>query len=91
MARTRQRQGADVVELYLKFPPSAGEPPWQLKAFQRLELAGGERRAVGFDIDRRALSIWDGARQAWTVVPGRYSIAIGGSSRDLGQRLSFVP
>jgi beta-glucosidase len=84
------RAGADVVELYLKFPPAAGEPPWQLKEFKRIELAGGERRAVGFDIDRRALSVWDEGRQAWKVMPGRYWIGIGSSSRDIEQRVSWV-
>jgi beta-glucosidase len=85
-----RRAGADVVELYLKFPPNVGEPPWQLKAFKRIELDDGERQAVGFDLDRRALSVWDEAHQAWTVRPGRYWIGIGSSSRDIERRLSFV-
>jgi beta-glucosidase len=84
------RAGADVVELYLKFPPAAGEPPWQLREFKRIELAGGERRAVGFDIDRRALSVWDEDSHAWRVTPGRYWMGIGSSSRDIEQRVSWV-
>ena len=85
-----QRSGAAVVELYVGFPRTAGEPPWQLKGFRRIELAGGERSNVRFDIDRRALSVWDEARHQWTVTPGRYSIGLGSSSRDIEQRASLV-
>jgi beta-glucosidase len=84
------RAGADVVELYLRFPAATGEPPWQLKGFKRIELAAGERHAVGFDIDRRALSVWDENSHAWRVPPGRYWIGIGSSSRDIEQRVSWV-
>jgi beta-glucosidase len=85
-----QRAGAAVVELYVGFPRTAGEPPWQLKGFRRIELAGGERSNVRFDIDQRALSAWDEAYHQWTVTPGRYLIGLGSSSRDIEQRASLV-
>jgi beta-glucosidase len=37
--------GAEVVQLYLEFPASAGEPPQQLKAFAKTPVLG---RGPGF-------------------------------------------
>jgi beta-glucosidase len=51
-----RRVGSDVVQLYLAFPESAGEPPRQLRGFDRVRLVGGEKD-VAFDLGPRALSI----------------------------------
>jgi beta-glucosidase len=85
-----RREGAAVVQLYLGFPRSAGEPPWQLKGFDRIELAAGERRAFRFAIDRPALGVWDGAHHTWTIARGTYRIGVGSSSRDIAQQASLV-
>ncbi len=39
---TGARAGSEVVQVYLGFPPQAGEPPRQLKAFQKVLLAPAE-------------------------------------------------
>jgi beta-glucosidase len=81
VTNTGRRAGADVAQLYLTSPPAAGEP-LQLKGFQRMQLQPGQTRRVTFRLDRRAFSIWDTGRQAWTSVPGRYGLSIGDSSAD---------
>ena len=83
------RPGAEVVQLYVGFPNVAGEPPWQLKGFERIALAPGERRAFRFDLGREALSIWDAASRRWVVPPGRFQVGVGSSSRGLEQRAMF--
>jgi beta-glucosidase len=85
-----RRDGATVVELYVGFPRSAGEPPWQLKGFNRIELAAGERRQFHFEIDRRALSVWDSALHRWTVPSGVFQIGVGSSSRDIERRSTLA-
>ncbi|HEY2428367.1 MAG TPA: glycoside hydrolase family 3 C-terminal domain-containing protein, partial [Acidimicrobiales bacterium] len=40
------RRGADVVQCYLGDPPGSGEPPRQLRAFQRVDLLPGQSQAV---------------------------------------------
>jgi beta-glucosidase len=47
-----------------------------------MQLQPGQTRRVTFRLDRRAFSIWDTGRQAWTSVPGRYGLSIGDSSAD---------
>jgi beta-glucosidase len=80
VTNTGQRAGADVAQLYLTAPQAAGEPPLQLKGFERVELRPGQTGPVRFTLDRRAFSIWNTDRQAWTTVPGRYGISVGDSS-----------
>src|SRR5690606_35674871 len=68
--------GDEVAQLYLDFPDLDGVPRIALRGFQRVTLAPGERRALEFDLDPRALSAVDveGDRQ---VMPGRYRIWVG--------------
>src|SRR3954469_23156369 len=71
------RAGAAVPQAYVGLP-GAGEPPRTLQAFDKIELAPGEKRDVSFVLDRRAFSYWN---DGWTVAPGCKRIDIGESSR----------
>jgi beta-glucosidase len=75
-----------VAQVYVGAPAGAGEPPRQLKGFQKVRLRPGQTRHLTFVLDRRAFSIWDTASHAWTVVPGPHQIQVGDSSRDLPLR-----
>jgi beta-glucosidase len=79
---TGPRSGAEVLELYVGFPRAAGEPPGQLKAFGKVFLSPGQTRTVTLTLDRSSFSTWRQPR-GWTVIPGRYVIRVGTSSRDL--------
>jgi len=69
-------------QLYIKFPAAAGEPPWQLKGFEKTTLASGGKAKVSLPLTARDLSIWDTTSHAWTPVSGTFGIAVGSSSRD---------
>jgi beta-glucosidase len=77
------RAGAEVVQLYVGFPASAGEPPWQLKAFEKVRLEPGQSKDVAFRLPSRAFASWDEAAKAWKTHAGAYQVAVGSSSRDL--------
>jgi beta-glucosidase len=80
------RAAVAVPQLYVAFPRASGEPPWQLKGYEKLALAPHESRRVVFHIDRSDLTIWDGR----PVVPdGRYQVAVGSSSRDFARTAGF--
>ncbi len=82
--------GKESVQLYLTFPPAAGEPPRQLRDFEMVQLAPGEAAGVRFVLDARGYSVWDVAAYAWTVVPGEYTVSVGASSRDIRATGSFT-
>lgn len=79
--------GAEVAQLYLKFPEDAEEPIWQLKGFDKTaSLAPGASATVEFDLVARDVSTWNVDGANWTVAPGTFEVAVGASSRD--QRLT---
>lgn len=78
---TGRRRGTDVVQAYLGFPASAGEPPRQLRAFDAVTLAPGEARTVRLDLPRSAFLAYLGGR--FRTVGGEYRVEIGQSSSDL--------
>jgi beta-glucosidase len=73
----------EVVQLYVTDVEASGPVPIRaLKAFRRVSLRPGERRAVRFSLDERAFSLVgpDGRR---VVEPGRFTIAVGGKQPGL--------
>jgi beta-glucosidase len=83
VTNTGRRAGSTVAQVYVADPAAAGEPPVQLKGFQRVSLSPGRTRRVTLRLDSRAFSVWDSDAQRWTVTPGTYTIRAGGSSADL--------
>jgi beta-glucosidase len=81
VTNTGKRTGAEVAELYLSFPSSTGEPPKQLKGFQRVTLRANESRQVSFGLTGDSVSIWSSG--AWRARPGEYRVLVGDSSRNL--------
>lgn len=75
--------GADVAQVYVADPTASGEPPHQLKGFAKVFLRPGESKHILLSLDPRAFSMWDTAANSWKVVPGRYRILAGDSSRNL--------
>jgi beta-glucosidase len=90
VTNTGQREGSEVAQLYLEFPAGAGEPPRQLKGFSRVNLKPGESKVVTMPLDKESLSVWDEATHDWKVVPGKYGVAVGASSRDIRYSGSFT-
>ncbi|GAB2849452.1 glycoside hydrolase family 3 C-terminal domain-containing protein [Actinocorallia aurea] len=86
VTNTGERAGTAVPQLYLTFPPTAGEPPRQLKGFTRIKLNPGRSRRVTFTLDKRALSVWKGGsvrKGGWKTPHGCYTVEVGASSKVL--------
>ena len=71
------REGDEVVELYLSFPKVPGAPIHALRGIDRVHLKGGETQHVHFTLDPRGLSAANenGDRM---VAAGSYRIVVGG-------------
>lgn len=80
---TGNRAGAEVAEVYASLPPSAGEPPMRLIGWQRTQLNPGESKRVSLNIQPQYLSVLDVGQDEWRLVPGEYTIFVGGSSENL--------
>ncbi|MEV8565182.1 glycoside hydrolase family 3 C-terminal domain-containing protein [Streptomyces sp. NPDC051322] len=83
VTNTGKRAGAAVPQVYLKYPKAAGEPPLQLKGFQKVSLQPGQSRTVSIPLSQQDFGIYDTAAQQWKVVPGTYGVQVGDSSDHL--------
>jgi beta-glucosidase len=82
ITNTGDQAGSEVAQLYLTDPAAAGEPPYQLKGFQKITLAPGSSRQLTFTITRQDMSYYRTATSSWTAAPGVYRASIGSNERD---------
>jgi beta-glucosidase len=84
--------GADVAQLYLGDPMSAGEPPRELVGFKRVFLPPGQSALLQFTIAPRDTWWWDQDAGGWTQTAGQYQVYVGDSSAmaDLPLHGSFT-
>ncbi len=83
VTNTGKRAGSEVVQVYLGFPKAVGEPPRQLKAFQKVSLQPGEQKALRLELSPDAFQYWNESTHAWSVAPGSYAVIVGHSSRAI--------
>jgi beta-glucosidase len=83
LTNTGRRAGAEVVQVYVSAPASAGEPPKSLAGYVKLTLQPGETRTVSVPVASRAFSIWSTPRHAWRAVSGCWVVRAGGGSTSL--------
>jgi beta-glucosidase len=78
-----ERAGEEVVQLYVRDEEATvARPVRELRGFQRVHLAPGERRTVGFSLHAEQFA-YTGADMRRVVEPGRVSLFVGRSSDDL--------
>lgn len=89
VTNTGNREGAEVVQLYLRdLLASVSQPEMLLKGFRRVELRPGESVEVTFPLSFEELSIYDNKLQQ-VVEPGEFKVMVGASSADIRLRGSF--
>jgi len=80
VTNTGNRTGDEVVQLYIRAEVSrATRPVMELKGFQRVTLAPGEKRTLTFDLGPEQLACHSLDLKR-TVESGRYQVMVGGSS-----------
>lgn len=82
IANTGERDGEEVIQLYVRYPDHPEEPLKALKAFKRLPIAKGETQQVSIILEPEAFYTFDDQTQNMAVRPGRYEVLYGGSSAD---------
>jgi beta-glucosidase len=83
VTNTGTRAGTEVAQLYVADPAAAGEPPHQLKGFQRVTLNPGASSTVTFTVHAHDLASWNTTSNSWIASAGTYQILVGDSSRNL--------
>ncbi|HSN03309.1 MAG TPA: glycoside hydrolase family 3 C-terminal domain-containing protein [Acidimicrobiales bacterium] len=88
VTNTGRRRGVEVVEAYVHYPASLGEPPEQLRAFTRVTLAPGQTRRAILSLAPSAFTVFRAGH--FVTVAGTYRIDVGRNSADLAYHLSVA-
>ncbi|MBK7897164.1 MAG: glycoside hydrolase family 3 C-terminal domain-containing protein [Anaerolineaceae bacterium] len=84
VTNTGDRAGQEVVQLYLGDEEAKVVRPLQeLKAFAKVALEPGETQTVTLTLNQQSLAFFDTAVHDWTTEPGRFTVRLGSSSRDI--------
>ena len=74
--------GDEVAQLYIhQQAGSASRPVRQLKGFERITLAPGEKKTVHFTLGKDELSYWSGQSKSWIEEPEQFDVWVGGDSK----------
>jgi beta-glucosidase len=93
VTNTGQRQGAEVVQVYVQQNnpnPAFPRPPRELKAFSKIMLPAGGNGTVSMKLDPSSFAYYDPAQHAWVAEAGDYTIYAGDSSRDLPVKATWT-
>ena len=91
VTNTGSREGAEVVQVYVKRLDDPGAPIKALKGFQKLNLKSGETKNAVITLDSEAFEYYDELIDELSVKAGRYQILYGTSSLDKDlQSFDFV-
>jgi beta-glucosidase len=83
---TGDREGKEVVELYVAAPDSkaANKPVKELKAFAKTKnLKPGESETITLSVNAADLASYDEAASAWVVAEGEYQFLVAASAQDI--------
>lgn len=86
VSNTGQREGTEIVQLYVVAPASRVKRPIkQLAGFQRVSLKPGEEKTVAFELpySQQAFWYWDTKAESFALEPGTAQIHIGNSSANV--------
>ncbi len=76
----------EIAEVYVGLPPASGEHFRRLAAWQRVAVDAGQHKVVTVALEPLALASFDEKKDAWSWLRGKYTVSVGGSSRDLPLR-----
>ena len=90
VTNTGSRKGDEIVQLYVHDEVSSVTIyEEQLRGFERVTLAPGEKKTVTFTLHPDDLSLLD-KNMVWRVEPGKFEVLIGSSSADIKAKKEFT-
>lgn len=84
VTNTGKVKGGEVVQFYVKDKESKLKRPNQeLKGFQKVHLEPGKSASIKIELNEDAFSYYDDTQKKWVLESGKFTIAVGSSSRDI--------
>ncbi|RQP12219.1 MAG: beta-glucosidase [Microbacteriaceae bacterium] len=91
VANTGARDGAEVVQLYVRNAPSAVfKAEKELRAFAKVRVPAGGEAPVRLEFALADLAYWDVERHDWVLEDGDYEVLLAASAADIRARLPLT-
>ncbi|KAG0145909.1 hypothetical protein CROQUDRAFT_723208 [Cronartium quercuum f. sp. fusiforme G11] len=87
---TGPRDGTEIAQLYLTYPPGLGEPQKQLRGFDAVYISKGKTKSVSLPLTIRDLSVFDLALNRWVQPKGLFQLFVGSSLNHIHLEASMV-
>ncbi|PIF31839.1 beta-glucosidase [Flavobacterium sp. 9] len=88
---TGKVDGKEVVQLYTsKSDSKITRAAQELKGFQKTLVKAGSSNTVTIKIPVKELAYYDVTAKKWTIEPGKYTLKLGNSSRDIKKEISVT-
>ena len=79
---TGARQGAEVVQLYIRDLSDKEGPLKSLRGFKKVQLKPGQSATATIALDKKSFEFWDAETNTMRTKPGQYELFYGTSSAD---------
>ena len=90
VTNTGDRDGTEIVQLYVRKPDDTAGPIKTLRGFRRVNVPAGQTVEVTIPLDKETFLWWDEKAQDMVPVRGNYELLYGGSSADAAlQRINY--
>jgi len=84
------RAGKEISQIYVHTPRSSVfRPEKELRGFEKVELAPGERQSIEVMLDERDFAFYSTQFHDWVVLKGDYEVRVGSSSCDIRLKANF--
>ncbi len=80
VTNTGDRDGDEVVQVYIRRIGDTDGPKKTLRAYKRLSLKAGETISAAIPLPRESFEWWDNSTNTMRILPGTYELMIGNSS-----------
>ena len=81
VSNTGQRDGTEILQVYIRNTADAEGPLKTLRAFQRVNVKAGQTVRAELTLDRKSFEGWDTETNTMCTKPGQYEVFVGTSSR----------
>ena len=82
VTNTGNREGTEIVQLYVRDKADTEGPTKSLRGFQRVTLKAGETKTVTIPLTIKTFELWDSITSTMRTKAGNYEVMCGNSSAD---------
>ncbi len=90
ITNTGKTGGHEIAQLYINdIKTSVPRPEKELKGFEKVYLNTGESKTIRIPVEKTSLSFYDVKSKMWRAEPGKFTVLVGASSKDIRLKKKF--